>query len=315
MKELLLILTAIVIMILLPFFTGAYFLHVVMTILTYLTLALSWDIMLRTGQLSFGIAGFFGVGAYASIITFSQFGFNALFSILFAGGFVALIAFALGFLVLKLREIYFSIITLALTMVFSVIIRNLSGLTGGASGKVLTNAIFNGDPTKIYWLILTISLITVVVSEIFQRTRINFAISSIRNDEVIAKSSGINIFKYLLIVFVITSTLQALAGAVYSQQYAFVSPESTFSHDFLLLPMAMALVGGIYSTWGTIIGAFVLGLASEYLKLIMPYGHLIIYGIMIVLIVLFLPKGIYGTLKAKITNLKARHIEIPDDKQ
>ena len=68
--------------------------------------------------------------------------------------------------------------------------------------------------------------------------------------------------------------------------------------------MAMALVGGIYSTWGPVIGALVLGFASEYLELIMPYGHLIIYGILIVLIILFLPRGIYGTTKDKLITHK-----------
>lgn len=300
MRDILLFIIATVILIFLPFFTGAYFLQVLMTILIYMTLALSWDIMLRTGQLSFGTAGFFGVGAYASIITFSNFGFPPILSIFFAGGLVALIAAGLGFVVLKLREIYFAITTLALTMVFSVIIRNMPKLTGGASGKVLPNVIFNGDSTKIYWLILSMALITIVISEIFTRTRIQFAINSIRNDEIIAKSSGINIFKYLILILILTSALQGATGAIYAQQYGFVSPETTFSLDFLLLPMAMALVGGIYSTWGAVIGAVILGFASEYLKLIMPYGHLIIYGIMIVLIILFLPNGIYGTIRDKI---------------
>ncbi|MDI6863520.1 MAG: hypothetical protein QMC97_09100, partial [Pseudothermotoga sp.] len=76
--------------------------------------------------------------------------------------------------------------------------------------------------------------------------------------------------------------------------------ESTFSANFLLLPMSMALVGGIYSTLGPIIGAVVLGLASEYLKLVMPYGHLIIYGLILIVTIMFLPRGIYGTIANKI---------------
>jgi len=307
MKKILTPLIAVIatgLLIFLPFYTGAYFLQVVMTILIYMTLSLSWDMMLRTGQLSFGVAGFFGVGAYVSIVSFANFGINPLISIFLAGGFMALIALALGFVVLKLRGIYFAITTLALTTVFSVIIRNTPRLTGGASGKVIPNIIFQGDSSKIYWLILTLALSTILVSEIFSRTRVHFAINSIRTDEVVAKSTGINIFKYLIIVFIITAAIQGVTGAVYSQQYGFVSPETTFSLDFLLLPMAMALVGGIYSTWGPVIGAIVLGFASEYLKLIMPYGHLIIYGIIIILIILFLPKGIFGSLKNKIQSGK-----------
>jgi len=266
----------------------------------FLSLALSWDMMLRTGQLSFGIAGFFGLGAYASIIAVDDFSIDPLWSILVAAGFAALIALALGWIVLRLREIYFAITTLALSSVFMIFARNLSDLTGGSAGKVLYESIFKGDSIKIYWLVLSVALTVILVSELFQRTRIRFAINAIRDDEIAAKCSGVNIFKYLLFVFVLTSAIQGAVGALYAQQYAFVEPESTFSANFLLLPMSMALVGGIYSTLGPIIGAVVLGLASEYLKLIMPYGHLIIYGLILVLTIMFLPRGIYGTVVNRI---------------
>ncbi len=285
---------------LLPFFVGAYLIHVLTSIMIFLSLALSWDMMLRTGQLSFGIAGFFGLGAYASIIAVDDFSIDPLWSILVAAGFAALIALALGWILLRLREIYFAITTLALSSVFMIFARNLSDLTGGSAGKVLYESIFKGDSIKIYWLVLSVALTVILVSELFQRTRIRFAINAIRDDEIAAKCSGVNIFKYLLFVFVLTSAIQGAVGALYAQQYAFVEPESTFSANFLLLPMSMALVGGIYSTLGPIIGAVVLGLASEYLKLIMPYGHLIIYGLILVLTIMFLPRGIYGTVVNRI---------------
>jgi branched-chain amino acid transport system permease protein len=285
---------------LLPFFVGAYLIHVLTSIMIFLSLALSWDMMLRTGQLSFGIAGFFGLGAYASIIAVDDFSIDPLWSILVAAGFAALIALALGWIVLRLREIYFAITTLALSSVFMIFARNLSDLTGGSAGKVLYESIFKGDSIKIYWLVLSVALTVILVSELFQRTRIRFAINAIRDDEIGAKCSGVNVFKYLLFVFVLTSAIQGAVGALYAQQYAFVEPESTFSANFLLLPMSMALVGGIYSSLGPIIGAVVLGLASEYLKLIMPYGHLIIYGLILVLTIMFLPRGIYGTVVNRI---------------
>lgn len=280
----------------LPFFIDAYLVHVLTSIMIFLSLALSWDMMLRTGQLSFGIAGFFGLGAYASIIAVDDFSVHPLLSILVAAAFAALVAFALGWVVLRLREIYFAITTLALSSVFMIFARNLSDLTGGSAGKVLYESIFGGDPIKTYWLVLSVTLAVVLLSEIFQRSRIRFAINSIRDDEIAAKCSGVNIFKYLLFVFVLTSAIQGGVGALYAQQYAFVEPESTFSANFLLLPMSMALVGGIYSTIGPIMGALALGLASEYLKLLMPYGHLIIYGLILIVTILFLPRGIYGTM-------------------
>ncbi len=294
-KAILIILTALAVV--LPFFTGAYVLSIFISIFVFLSLSLSWDMMLRTGQLSFGTAGFFGIGAYASALAVANLGLNPILSIILGGLFSAIIAFALGFVVLRLREIYFAITTLALTHVFSVIIRNLSDITGGASGTILPNAIFNGDPKLIYWAILLITFMVIGISEMFKRTKIRFAINSIRNDETTAKSSGIDVFKYLLLVFVITSAIQGVIGAFYAQQFAFVNPESTFSLNFLLLPIAMALVGGIYTTSGPIIGALILGLISEYLKLLIPYGHLVVYGVIIVLVVLFLPEGIFKSVK------------------
>ena len=287
-----------------PLFTGSYFIHVITTIFVFLSLSLSWDMMLRTGQLSFGTAGFFGLGAYASALLVANMGWNPLVTLIFGGLFAGLIAFLLGFVVLRLREIYFSITTLALTHVFAVIIRNMSDLTGGASGTILNSAIFDGNPVKTYYLIFVLTLGVILVSEYFKRSKIHFAINSIRNDETTARSSGIDVFKYMLLVFVITSMIQGVIVAVYAQQYAFVDPESTFSLNFLLLPIAMALVGGIYSTNGPIIGALLLGLVSEYLKLIMPYGHLIVYGLIIVLVVLFMPSGIYRPLKNKLNFTK-----------
>ncbi len=299
-KYLILILLAIALIF--PLFADSYLISVLTTIFVFLSLSLSWDMMLRTGQLSFGTAGFFGLGAYASALSVHHLGWNPLLTLIIGGIFAGIIAFLLGFVVLRLREIYFSITTLALTSVFSVIIRNLSDLTGGSSGITLSSAIFSGNSNKIYYLILVLTLFVIGISEYFKRTKIHFAINSIRNDEVTAKSSGINVFKYLLLVFVTTSIIQGVIGAAYAQQYAFVEPESSFSLNFLLLPIAMALVGGIYSTNGPIIGALILGVVSEYLKLIMPYGHLVVYGLIIVVVVLFMPSGIYNPLKNKLSN-------------
>jgi branched-chain amino acid transport system permease protein len=196
MKKNLLILLLIIIAFTLPLYADAYIMSVFNTIFIFMALSLSWDMMLRTGQLSFGTAGFFGLGAYASVLIVAHMGFNPVLSLFVGAAFSGLIAFALGFIVLRLRLIYFAITTLALTHVFSVIIRNLSDLTGGASGTQLNTAIFNGDPTKLYYMILIIALFTILISEIFSRSRIHYAINAIRNDETTAKSSGVDVFKY-----------------------------------------------------------------------------------------------------------------------
>lgn len=285
-----------------PFYAGVYILNVTNLILFYITLALTWDMLLRSGQISFGTAGFCGVGGYTAAILFIHTGMNPLLSILLGGLFAGILALVLGLIVLQLREMYFAIVTLALGGIFLVIVRNLSDLTGGPEGLALSSAIFGGDSTKTYWLVLVLAISTVALSIIFQKTRIHFAVTSIRDDEIVARSSGINVFRYLVFLFVVTSFMQGLAGGVFTHMYGFVSPEGSFSMDFILLPMAMTLLGGMYTTWGPVIGAILLGIVAEYLKLQIPYGHLFVYGIIIIVAILFFPRGIVGAIGQRLKN-------------
>ena len=280
----------------LPFYTGVYLLNVMDIILIYMALALSWDMLLRSGQISFGMAGLFGVGGYAAALLHLNTGINPIFSIILGGVVAGVLAWLIGTAVLQLRGMYFAIVTLALAEIFRVIVRNLPNLTGGPEGTVLPSAIFAGDSTQTYFLVLSVAAVSVLASEIFQRTRIHFALTSIRNDEIVAKSSGIDVFKYLVFLFAATSAIQGITGGAYAHIYGFVSPEGSFSVDFTLLPIAMALLGGMHSTWGPVVGAVVLGVVSEFLKLQIPYGHLMVYGIIIVVAILFFPQGIVGSL-------------------
>ncbi len=301
----LLFLAVLIALVALPFYTGVYLLNVMDIILIYLALALSWDMLLRSGQISFGMAGLFGVGGYAAGLLHLNAGMTPLISILMGGLAAGGLAWLIGVAVLQLRGMYFAIVTLALAEIFRVIVRNLPDLTGGPEGTVLPSAIFAGNSTKTYWLVLVVALISVIVSEIFRRTRVHFALTSIRNDEVVAKSSGIDVFKYLVFVFVVTSAIQGITGGAYAHIYGFVSPEGSFSIDFTLLPIAMALLGGMHSTWGPVVGAVVLGVISEFLKLKIPYGHLLVYGLIIVIAILFFPQGIVGTLGQKLKKARS----------
>ena len=280
-----------------PFYAGAYPLSLANTIMIFMVLALSWDMLLRSGQLSFGIAGFFGVGGYAAVLTHAFGGVNPLVTIVLGGVVAGLFALIIGLGVLQLRGLYFAIVTLALAEIFRVVVTNLPDLTGGHEGTVLKSAIFHGHTVKTYYLVLALAVGGIVASEIFQRSRIFFAITSMRNDEIVAKSSGINVFKYLVIAFTITSAIQGMVGGAYAHIYGFVSPEGSFSVNFTLLPLAMAVFGGMNQTWGPVVGAILLGVASEILKLFVPYGHLVVYGVIIVVAILFLPEGVVGLIR------------------
>ncbi len=283
----------------LPLYAGPYPQSIGQMVFLYMSLAVSWDMLLRSGQISFGIAGFFGLGAYTSVLTVLDLKLPPLLSILAGGILAGVVALVVGFVVLRLRGMYFAIVTLALAEIFRVIINNWASLTGGPEGKVLSSVIFGGDARLLYWLTLGVAVLTLLMSELFRRTRIHFALTSIRDNEVVASSSGVNITAYLTIAFAVTSALQGITGAAYAQVYGFVAPDGSFSTDFTLLPLAMALLGGVYGSAGPVIGALLLGVASEFLKLYIPYGHRIVYGLVIVVVILFLPRGIAGIVRRK----------------
>jgi branched-chain amino acid transport system permease protein len=279
-----------------PFYTGGYPQSIAQTVLTYMILAVSWDMLLRTGQISFGIAGFFGIGSYGAALGMLYLNIPPILSILLGGVIAGVFAALLGFAVLKLRGMYFAIATLAIAEIFRVIVTNSKEFTGGPEGELLPQVIFGGDPYFTYYLMLAATILTIVISEVFQKSRVHYALTAIRNDEIVARSNGVNIFKYLVFVFAITSLIQGIAGGIYAQTYGFVTPETSFNLDFTLLPLAMALLGGIYGTMGPIVGALLLGVVSEYLKLYIPYGHLVIYGVIIVIVILYMPQGIVGLI-------------------
>jgi branched-chain amino acid transport system permease protein len=282
----------------LPAFAGAYPLQVARNVMLYMALAVTWDMLLRSGQISFGIAGLFGLGGYASILGVVRGGIPSLVSIPFAALVAGLAAFLIGFLILRLRGTYFSIITLALGEIFRIVIHNLQGFTGGPEGVILDKgSIFGGDASKLYWLALAGLFVALGASFWFEKSKIRFALTAIRNNEISAQSSGVHIFRWLLLAFVVTSAIQGLLGGIYVQSFGFAQPEVVFDANFTLLPLAMALLGGVHSTAGPVFGAILLGLAAEWLKLQIPYGHLVVYGIIIIIVILFMPQGILGLVR------------------
>lgn len=283
-----------------PAFLGAYPLNVARSVMTYMALAISWDMLLRSGQISFGIAGLFGLGSYASALAVLRGGMDPFLSIVFAAAFAGVMAFALGFAILRLRAMYFSITTLALMEIFRIVMHNLDDFSGGPEGVVLPEVVFGGNSSALYWLCLGGLLITIGASWFFEKSKMHLALTAIRNDETSARSSGVDIFKYLLIAFVVTSTMQGMMGAIQVQSYGFTTPETAFDGNFTLLPLAMALLGGVHSTIGPMAGAVLLGIASEWLKLQIPYGHLVVYGVIIILVILFMPQGLVGMARRMI---------------
>jgi branched-chain amino acid transport system permease protein len=291
----------------LPLYTGIYLHRIAANILAYTILALSWDMLLRSGQISFGMSGFCGIGSYAAVMVCLELGVSPMLSIVLGGLVAGLVAALLGFAVLHLRGMYFAVVTLALAEIFRVVVSNLN-ITGGTMGKLLPGAIFGGSSYGTYWLMLGILLFTIALSEFFERSRIRFALTSIRNNETVARSTGIDIFKYLVFTFALVSAIQGVVGAASAQINGFVMPETSFSLNFALLPLAMALFGGVLSTVGPVIGGVLLGIIDEVLRAQFPSGHLLVYGIVLVVVVLFMPNGVLRAAQGWVQRIRIRRM-------
>ncbi|MEO0092235.1 MAG: branched-chain amino acid ABC transporter permease [candidate division WOR-3 bacterium] len=251
-----------------------------------------------TGQFSLGHAAFFGIGAYTSAFTIRMANFNNTFLLvvgLIAGALLAgIIAFIIGLPILRLRSDYLGIATLGFGIIVKVLFDNADAVfpvLGGSRGMVGITKL-----TNFTWVFLL-----VVIGVIILRNLINSApgraLISVREDEIAAEAVGINTTKYKTLGFVIGSIYAGIAGGLYAHLYSFLHPQN---FDFLKSIDALLIVvlGGMASISGTIVAAVLWVLILEGLRVVLPEAildwRLVIYPILLILIMIFRPTGIFG---------------------
>lgn len=288
------LLTALVL--LLPLLTpSAYLQRVFVLTAVYALLALSWDfIAVSTGLVSLGQALFFGVGAYLAGVLNLQLGLPPFLTLPLATFLGAAICTALVVPCLPLRGIYFAMTTLVYPLLMARIIE-ATAVLGGTDGLV------GIDPFPDVWLERYLVLVFLLVSMFCLRrlmtTDFGLVLRSISDNDQAVKASGINITFYKLLSVYIGSALGAFAGAYFTHLYMFVGL-SAFSLDLSILPIACAVVGGMGTLAGPVLGAFVLVPLAEMLR---DLGTLriVFYSLLLVGLILFKPEGIMNYLKRK----------------
>jgi branched-chain amino acid transport system permease protein len=288
-----------------PRLVDAYFLHLAVAFLLAMILASSWDILARTGQVSVGQAGLFGIGAYTAALLFKWIHLTPVLG-MFAGGAVSVVVAALlGYLTLRLRGIYFSITTIAFAEALSVIWLMTPGVTGGAMG-LSTPPLFGGDRQQAYYLILGILILCVGVVWMIEATRLNFAFTAIRENEEVANVMGINPTRYKVLAFMISAFFTGFAGGFYSHYNTYIIPYEVFGLGISIACLVMPIFGGLYTIAGPLIGTMIVKVAEEYLRVTVSYGHQIAYGLILILVVLFMPDGVMGIWRDRIVPLFKR---------
>jgi branched-chain amino acid transport system permease protein len=284
-------------------FSSQYLINIAINCLMYSVLAISLNLITGfMGITSLGHAGFMGVGAYTAAILSTRYGVNFIFTSIAATIVASLFGILLGLPTLRIKGRYLAIVTLGFGEIMRIIELNWVSLTRGPMGisgipRMSLFGVAFSKPIHKYYVILVLLIITVYIVRSLMNSRIGRAFSSIRDDEIAADAMGINVFKYKIIGFAISSGLAGLAGAYYAHYMGFIDPNA-FTFDESILILSMTIMGGMASIPGSIIGASFLSILPEALRAVADYRQ-IVYGLLLAVIMVFKPSGLLGGYNLK----------------
>jgi len=208
-------------------------------------------------------------------------------------------ASVIGRVAFRLRGPYFALSTIAFAEVLRISAKNLTSITGGDVG-VQPPALFGDDASRSFYLAaVALAALAFAVSVLIARSRFGYSLQAIREDEDTALACGIDAAQTKLRALLISAALTALGGALYASKFFFIVPDSVLAIELSNEIAIGAMLGGAGTLTGPIVGAVLLQLANEVFKNQFHEAHLLIYGILIVVVVLFLPEGIVGTIAAR----------------
>jgi branched-chain amino acid transport system permease protein len=253
------------------------------------TLAQSWNILGGfTGYVSFGNSVFYGLGTYGTAIAMAQFHQPFWLGLVVGAVLATVCALVLGIPILRLRGPYFAIATLGLSAAMAAVFANLP-IAGANIGLVLpltrSNAMF-------YELALGLLIVCTSVVAWMSRSRFGMALIAIREDEDAADAMGVHTTFYKVIALVLSAVFTAIAGGIHAYWITFIDPHSAFDLTLNVQMVIMAVFGGPGTVLGPVIGAFILSAIYEYLSSSISTAAALLFGIVIVLAVVFMPKGI-----------------------
>ena len=288
------------------FITSGSLLNLVVMVLYATLLGQAWNILAGFGgQFSFGHAVFFGTGAYASAVLQARFGWNAWAALpaaialgSLAGAFIGALSFRYG-----LRGSYFALVTLAFAEVFRVLANNVQ-FTGAGVGLMIKlepgARSFQLDRAGFLYVILAFVVAGLLISEWLKRSRYGAWLQAVRDNEQAASALGVNVFRVKLGAIMLSGALMAAGGVFYVQYFQYIDPAIAYGPAVSVEALLGPIVGGLGTVWGPLLGALVLHLLGDATRGLLentPGVNLIIYGVVLVLMISFLPRGLAGLKK------------------
>ena len=289
---------------------GNYPLHMLIQVLLWGFVYTGWSIMGRLGMVSFGHGAFLGIGAYVVVMAWNEFGLTPWLGLPIALALTAVIAFLIGYPCFRFKIVghYFALVTLALSEVTRLLIVALRDHTGGSLGvtpkTVLTDTTYSlvalQFSSKLVWfyIVLAFWLIGLWVWKKVDASMGRLALEAISQEEDAAASIGINVTRLKLGVTLISALMTCVGGALYAQYQAYVNPDTVSGIGISLQMVFGVIAGGMYVRLGPTVGAAFTLLLAEGLRLMFGNSmHALdstIYGLMLVLFIIYMPKGILG---------------------
>jgi branched-chain amino acid transport system permease protein len=298
--ELILILAGLV----LPFvfFFSPYVQGLLIFIMMWVVLGTSWNLLAGyTGQVSFGHAAYFGIGAYTAALPFLHFKISPWWGLLTGGIMAVIVGYLLGVIVFRLRGPYFALGTLASAEILRIAFGEEEWLTNGHNGILYITTWVTKYPY--YFIIFALAIGSVLSVKLLMRRREGYYFLSIREDEDAAMALGINTKKYKNISMVVSSFWAGVAGAFYFIYMGFIDSDTVFAlHNISIITILVGIIGGVGTIWGPAVGAIIMVLLQELFRSAI-FGlapqwvsgmHAFVFGLLVIFVILYLPGGVVG---------------------
>jgi branched-chain amino acid transport system permease protein len=301
--------------------TNNYYLDSIILIFFWGSMAAAWNLVGGyAGQLSLGHTAFFGIGAYASSILFARYALTPWLGLLVGSAFAAVFAVFVGLVCFRLRGPFFAIVTIAFAEVGLIVASSLRDLTKGTEGfnipfrPAFENMLFRGK-VGYFYLFLGYAVLLYVISRAVEESKLGYSLIAFREDEEAARMLGVPTVRVRLIVLGASAALTAGGGTLYAQYYQFLDPASTFGINFSIQVALLTMVGGIGTAVGPFFGALLMTPLGQFFRAWLGGGaaglYLALYGIALILVVLFLPHGIVPEVRRRLG--RRAHGEDDDD--
>lgn len=284
---------------------SSYLMHILILVIIYSMIGMAWNLLGGyCGQVSFGHAAFFGVGAYTAGLVYSKLGLSAWWGLPLSIFVVTAFSLVIGFICLRLRGPYFALATLAMGEVLRVTSENLVSFTGGDVGIMIRQRTWVGK-TWFYYIILLLAIGAFLLVKRVIESKLGYYFVSIREDQDAAESLGIDTTFYKTVALCLSGALTGMAGAFYTNYMGYIDPKVVFNlHDISIVTIMVVMVGGVATYWGPVIGALIMVFLAEVIRSMPGIGaaHMTIFGVLLIFIIIFLPNGIVGDFR-KIARL------------